>query len=109
MKTTSTSIIICGFISVFTQLADAQKQQSPPSFNHIYLSVRNVDSSLRFYTQAFDLKETYRISQLEVTQTDSAFKRAVNIVFLKFPGQDLVFELGERTDKMDTTIKTGNL
>jgi catechol 2,3-dioxygenase-like lactoylglutathione lyase family enzyme len=89
--------------------AKAQIQQATPAFNHIFLAVHNIDSSIAFYTKAFDLKITYRINQLDITQTDSAFKRMVNIVFLKFPGQDLVYELGERPDRSDTTIKTGNL
>jgi len=67
--------------------------------------VHNMDSSLKFYTTAFDLKITNRISQLDITQADTAFKRPVNIVFLKFPGQDLVYELGERSD----TTRIGNL
>jgi catechol 2,3-dioxygenase-like lactoylglutathione lyase family enzyme len=109
MKYVRLSVFVGIFLSAFIQRVTAQGQQAPPSFNHIYLGVHNLDSSLKFYTTAFDLKVTYRISQLDITQTDSNFKRPVNIVFLKFPGQDLVYELGERTDKTDTTIKTGNL
>ena len=86
----------------------AQTQQSPPAFNHLYLEVRNIDSSVKFYTRAFDLKVTDHFNQLEITQADSTFKRSVKIVFLKFSGQDFVYELGERTDPNDTT-RQGNL
>ncbi len=99
------SVICFSFFMCACIHNSAQGQQGNPAFNHIYLGVHNMDSSLKFYTTAFDLKVTNRISQLDITQADTAFKRPVNIVFLKFPGQDLVYELGERSD----TTKTGNL
>lgn len=77
-------------------------------FNHVYLGVHNLDTSLLFYTKAFDLKVTDRFTELQYTQTDTVFKRAVKVAFLKFPGQDLVFELAERPDKNDST-RYGNL
>src|SRR5436309_6499557 len=86
----------------------AQSPQLHPVFNHVYLAVRNLDSSLKFYTTAFDLKVTDRFTQLDIVQPDTTFKRAVNVVFLKFPKQDFVYELAERADKNDTT-KQGNL
>jgi catechol 2,3-dioxygenase-like lactoylglutathione lyase family enzyme len=109
MKPVPALLVITACLVLPIHNATAQAQQARPAFNHIYLGVHNIDSSIAFYTKAFDLRVTYRISQLDITQTDSAFKRAVNIAFLKFPGQDLVYELGERSDKGDTTIKTGNL
>ena len=109
MKPVSALMAISVCLVVLVHNVSAQPQQARPAFNHVYLGVHNIDSSLAFYTKAFDLKVTYRISQLDVTQTDSTFKRTVNIVFLKFPGQDLVYELGERADRSDTTVKTGNL
>ena len=91
----------------FLNDAVAQDQQLP-AFNHVYLAVHDMDSSLKFYTKAFDLKVTDRFDQLNVTQTDTSFKRSIKIVFLKFPGQDFVYELAERSDKSDTT-RPGNL
>ena len=85
-----------------------QSQQSPPAFNHLYLAVHNIDSSLKFYTKAFDLKVADHFNQLEITQADSTFRRSVKVVFLKFPGQDFVYELAERVDPNDTT-RQGNL
>ena len=99
------SVICFSFYLCVCFHSSAQVQQGNPAFNHIYLGVHNMDSSLKFYTTAFDLKITNRISQLDITQADTAFKRPVNIVFLKFPGQDLVYELGERSD----TTRIGNL
>ena len=110
MKRIGLTFLLLIMISlILSPTVSAQMQQAPPSFNHVYLAVHNVDSSLKFYTKAFDLQVTNRFSQLDIRQTDTAFKRPVNIVFLKFPGQDLVYELGERADKNDTTIKMGNL
>ncbi len=86
----------------------AQSQQVPPAFNHVYLAVHNMDSSLQFYSKAFDLKVTDHFNLLDITQPDTGYKRPVNVVFLKFPHQDFVFELAERADKSDT-IREGNL
>ncbi len=62
-----------------------------------------MDSSLQFYTEAFDLKVSDHFNLLDITQPDTSFKRPVNVVFLKFPHQDFVFELAERANKSDTT------
>jgi len=68
-----------------------------PRFNHVMLTVANLDSSVAFYTRAFDLEVTQRISSLTVTRPDgSTAAREVKMAFLKFPGQDFVFELAER-------------
>ena len=108
MKAISISLIFSIVLILCFNKAVAQDQQVYPVFNHVYLSVRNMDSSLKFYTKAFDLKVTDRFTQLDITQNDTAFKRVVNVVFLKFPEQDFVFELAERADKNDTT-RPGNL
>jgi catechol 2,3-dioxygenase-like lactoylglutathione lyase family enzyme len=104
MKAILISLIFSFALDSWLNDAIAQEQQSP-AFNHVYLAVHNMDSSLKFYTKAFDLKVTDRFSQLDITQIDTSFKRAVNIVFLKFPGQDFVYELAERAD----TARPGNL
>ena len=67
-----------------------------PRLNHVFLSVSNIDSSIAFYTKAFDLVVTNRLTQLRIEQTDSTYERNVKIAFLKFTGQDFVFELSER-------------
>ena len=108
MKANPVSLSLSIVLSLSLNKAIGQNQQVPPAFNHVYLAVHNMDSSLKFYTTAFDLKVTDHFNQLDVTQIDTAFKRVVNVVFLKFPGQDFVFELAERADKNDTT-RPGNL
>jgi catechol 2,3-dioxygenase-like lactoylglutathione lyase family enzyme len=103
-------VLICIVISsLCLNKVVAQGQEVYPVFNHVYLAVHNIDSSLAFYTKAFDLKITDRFNQLDITQADTAFKRPVQVVFLKFPGQDFVFELAERADKSDTSTRAGNL
>lgn len=69
-----------------------------PRFNHVMLFVSNLDSSIAFYTRAFDLEVAQRISTLNITRPDgTTAAREVKMAFLKFPGQDFVFELAERT------------
>jgi predicted enzyme related to lactoylglutathione lyase len=61
------------------------------------LYVGNLDSSIAFYSRAFDLEVTQRITSLTVTRPDgSTAAREVKMAFLKFPGQEFVFELAER-------------
>jgi catechol 2,3-dioxygenase-like lactoylglutathione lyase family enzyme len=67
-----------------------------PRWNHVFLSVSNIDTSIAFYTRAFDLQVTNRIFNLKIEQGDSAYDRKVNMAFLKFAGQDFVFELAEQ-------------
>ena len=68
-----------------------------PRFNHVMLYVSNLDSSVAFYTRAFDLEVAQRITSLTVTRPDgSTAAREVKMAFLKFPGQEFVFELAER-------------
>jgi uncharacterized protein (TIGR02246 family) len=68
-----------------------------PRFNHVMLLVTNLDSSITFYTAAFDLKVTQRITELTVTGADGARSpRPVKMALLQFPGQDFVLELAER-------------
>jgi catechol 2,3-dioxygenase-like lactoylglutathione lyase family enzyme len=68
-----------------------------PRFNHVMLYVSDLDRSIAFYTKAFDLTVSQRIDTLQVTGPNgSEATRAVRMAFLRFPGQDFVFELAER-------------
>ncbi|MEQ8331233.1 MAG: VOC family protein [Longimicrobiales bacterium] len=68
-----------------------------PRFNHVMLYVSDLDASIAFYTQAFDLEVTQRIDALTVVGPDGSESRAtVRMAFLKFPGQEFVFELSEQ-------------
>lgn len=68
-----------------------------PRFNHVMLHVANLDSSIAFYTTAFDLKVAERITELSVTGPDGATAvHPVKMALLKFAGQEFVLELAER-------------
>jgi lactoylglutathione lyase len=68
-----------------------------PRFNHVFLAVSDLDKSIAFYTKAFDLEITTRLKKLTKTSPDGEVTEIeVNMAFLKFPGQDFVFEIGER-------------
>lgn len=71
--------------------------QLSPRFNHVMLYVSDLDASIDFYTGIFDLRVTNRIESLTVVAPDGTeARRAVRMAFLKFPGQDFVFELSEQ-------------
>ena len=68
-----------------------------PRFNHVMLVVSNLDSSITFYTTAFDLQIAQRLTELRVTGANGAqTARPVKMALLKFPGQEFVLELAER-------------
>jgi catechol 2,3-dioxygenase-like lactoylglutathione lyase family enzyme len=75
----------------------AKETALSPRFNHVMLFVSNLDSSITFYTAAFDLQVAQRITQLSVTGANGApSARPVKMALLKFPGQEFVLELAER-------------
>jgi catechol 2,3-dioxygenase-like lactoylglutathione lyase family enzyme len=68
-----------------------------PRLNHIMLYVSDLERSVDFYTRAFDIEVTDRIEKILVFQDDgSEVKRDVTMAFLKFPGQDFVYELSQQ-------------
>lgn len=85
-----TLVLIC-------TISKAQNNAITPYINHVFLSVSDIDSSTSFYTNAFDLKVTQRFKYLEINRGDETDTLKVKIAFLKFPGQDFVYELSERT------------
>ena len=93
-KTTLLSLIIVLTMSCST---DTHPHQAlSPRINHVMLYVSNLENSIDFYTRAFDLKVTNRLDTLIAVQPDSTeVIRTVTMAFLKFPGQDFVFELAE--------------
>jgi catechol 2,3-dioxygenase-like lactoylglutathione lyase family enzyme len=98
-----------GFTIILSHLFSEAICQAPlrPRFNHVFLYVSNLDSSLQFYESAFDLKVVNRFTELEITQGDSTFKRNLKIAFLKFANQDFVLELAERPGTIDITNQSG--
>ena len=88
------SAMIIVAVSAF---APAKKAALTPRFNHVMLVVSNLDSSITFYTTAFDLQVAQRITELRVTgASGTQTARPVKMALLKFPGQEFVLELAER-------------
>ena len=84
-------------IIAVSAFAPAKPAALTPRFNHVMLFVTNLDSSISFYTTAFDLRVTQRITELRVTGADGVQNsRPVKMALLKFPGQEFVLELSER-------------
>ncbi len=94
------------FIIASCEPSEKSKQLSP-RVNHVMLYVTDLDLSIEFYTKAFDLQVTNRLDQLIVVQADgSEVGRPIEIAFLKFPGQDFVYEMAEQP--ADTTHQLTN-
>ena len=84
-------------IIAVSAFAPAKEAPLSPRFNHVMLAVSNLDSSITFYTAAFDLKVAQRITELSVTGANGTpSARPVKMALLKFPGQEFVLELAER-------------
>ena len=84
-------------IVAVSAFAPAKEAPLTPRFNHVMLVVSNLDSSITFYTTAFDLQVAQRITELRVTGANGAQSaRPVKMALLKFPGQEFVLELAER-------------
>ena len=84
-------------IVAVSAFAPPEKAALSPRFNHVMLVVSNLDSSITFYTTAFDLQIAQRLTELRVTGADGAeTTRPVKLALLKFPGQEFVLELVER-------------
>ncbi len=82
------------------------KEPISPRFNHVVIQVSNMEKSVDFYTHAFDLKVTNdSLKHVVYTLADGTKKeRDVNVVLLKFPNQDFVYEMSEVTD-FDPSVK----
>ena len=85
-------------ILAVSAFAPAKKAPLSPRFNHVMLVVSNLDSSITFYTAAFDLQVAQRITELKVTGANGTpTARPVKMALLKFPGQEFVLEIAERS------------
>ncbi len=68
------------------------------------LLVSNIDASVEFYTKALGLEVTNRITSLTIENADgTSIEIDVKMAFLKFPGQDFVYEMSENSsdDKIE--------
>lgn len=86
-------LTFCGVILISCE----SKKPVSPRFNHVVLQVSNIENSVDFYTRAFDLKITSdNVKHVVYTFKDGTKKeRIINVVFLKFPDQDFVYEMSE--------------
>jgi catechol 2,3-dioxygenase-like lactoylglutathione lyase family enzyme len=90
---------------LLSRCTEPTKQPLSPRINHVMLYVSDLENSIDFYTRAFDLVVTNRLDSLTAVQPDgSEVTRPVKMAFLKFPGQDFVFELSQQP--RDTTSIT---
>ena len=79
-------------------LVACQKQHPPisPRFNHVFLSVTNIERSVNFYMKAFDLDQYDEITTLKRTDESGVSNtNEVHIVLLRFKQQNFNLEIGE--------------
>ena len=89
--------------STFFACTNPTDKPLTPRINHVMLYVSNLETTVDFYTRAFDLQETNRLSQLKVIKPDgSELVRDIEIVFLKFPGQEFVYEITRNPNPPDS-------
>ncbi len=92
----SSKLVILLIILIFGCGPSETRTPLSPRFNHVVIQVSNMSQSVAFYTTAFDLEVTNELRKLEYTEADGTTKgRDINIVLLKFPGQDFVYEMSE--------------
>lgn len=85
------------FLCITLIISCKPKESASPRFNHVVIQVSNMEKSVNFYTRAFDLDVTNdSLKQIVYTLADGTKKeREVNVVLLKFPNQDFVYEMSE--------------
>ncbi len=91
-------------ISICVSCSPESSVPLSPRVNHVMLLVSNIDASVEFYTKALGLEVTNRITSLTIENADgTSIEIDVKMAFLKFPGQDFVYEMSEnsRDDKIE--------
>lgn len=84
-------------VAVLAGFAVRPSAQLSPRFNHVMLYVSDLEASIAFYTEAFDLHVAHRVDTLTVMGSDgSEASNPVRMAFLRFPGQEFVLELSEQ-------------
>ncbi len=90
-------ILSCILVIVLSQCSAPSEQSVSPRINHVMLYVSDLDASIDFYTRAFGLEVTSKISSLSFENEDgSETSIEIELALLKFPGQDFVYEMAER-------------
>jgi len=84
-------------LTILTLISCKFTEPISPRFNHVVIQVSNMEESVDFYTRAFDLKVTDdSLKHIVYTMEDGTKKeRDVNVVLLKFPNQNFVYEMVE--------------
>ncbi len=78
-------------------IACNSKKEISPRLNHVVVQVTDLKKSIDFYTNAFGLEVTNdSLKHVVYTFADgSKQEKDINLVLLKFPGQDFVFEMSQ--------------
>jgi len=101
MKNTFPILVIA--LLVYSCTGQPDQKILSPRVNHVMLYVADLDASIDLYTTAFDLKVTERVSLLKRDLSDGTTQEVdVKLALLKFPGQDFVYELAERSNLPDS-------
>ncbi len=89
-------LLFAAIAIIFYQCSTPSDHPLSPRVNHVMLYVSDLDVSIDFYTKAFGLEVTSKISSLSFENEDGT-KTSVEIelALLKFPGQDFVYEMAE--------------
>ncbi|MFN2373099.1 MAG: VOC family protein [Cyclonatronaceae bacterium] len=96
------------FILVMTLiLANGCNPETPetegPRFNHAMLYVSDLDASVLFYRDAFDMRLDQKLNHLMVVNDAGIYDTlSVNMAFLRFNGSRFVLELSQRAMAQDS-------
>lgn len=72
-----------------------RKDNSGSSFHHVMLYVSDIEESISFYTDAFDMEVYKRIRELTVERENDQDTAQRNMVFLQFHGNSFILELSQ--------------
>ncbi len=98
MKLIRAPFILACLIMLCLAGCSGTSDQLSPRFNHVMLYVADLEKSIDFYTNAFDLEVTGRVTELRILPADGEERKVeVTMAFLRFPGQDFVLEIGQNT------------
>ncbi|MBN3520987.1 VOC family protein [Algoriphagus lutimaris] len=89
-------LVLLAFVGCQTKSDEVQLLSR---FNHVYLSVADMDRCIAFYTAAFDLEVAKHVKKLKRTTEDGMSTESdINLAFFRFPGQGFVLEVGENPE-----------
>jgi len=103
MKRSFSFLVLVAAIALILFTAFVNKAVSP-RFNHVMLYVSDLDASIEFYTEALDVQVTGRVNSITRITDEGENTSPVRMAFLKFPNQDFILELSERS--VDKSVKS---